>query len=568
VAPGGASAACAARPFPDRLSLRQRVAAAIAADAVEFDQSKVRVAINLLILLYLLGAAWVGGMDQGELLSIQVMVFLLVPAFAHTAWVLLRPGVNHLRRRMVVWLDMGAVTTVMLLAGETGVMLYCIYPWVVIGNGFRYGRWYLHYSQAVALAGFLAVMLLSAYWRQHAVLGAALLLVLIAIPFYVSMLLARLHAARAQAEAANTAKTKFLAAASHDLRQPMQALSMYASVLQDRVTDPSALRVVHGVKLSVTTLERLFDSVLDISKIESGAVKPSMVAFRLMPLIEQVAQTEALFAAQKGIELRVARTSASVLSDPLLLERMLKNLVINAIRYTEHGGIVVGCRRVGADRLRLEVVDSGIGIPGEEQERIFDDYYQLGGASAQGLGLGLPIVKSLGALLGHAVTVRSALGHGSVFSIELGRMAAPAAPAASAFAAAAALGGTRVVVVDDDVEIRNSMRLLLEGWGCRYIGGATLVEVEQQLRAGGLEPDAVIVDYRLADTTTGLQVIERLRELFGQDLPALVITGTPNASLLQHQLAGIAFAMKPIPPGKVRAFLSQFARRASPYRPR
>jgi CheY-like chemotaxis protein len=239
---------------------------------------------------------------------------------------------------------------------------------------------------------------------------------------------------------------------------------------------------------------------------------------------------------------------------------MLKNLVINAIRYTERGGIVVGCRHVGADRLRLEVVDSGIGIPGEEQERIFDDYYQLGGASAQGLGLGLPIVKSLGALLGHVVTMRSAPGRGSVFSIELGRTAAPSAPAASAFAAHAALGGTRVVVVDDDVEIRNSMRLLLEGWGCRYTGGATLAEVEQQLRSGGLAPHAVIVDYRLADATTGLQVIGRLRELFGKDLPALVITGTPNASLLQQQFAGIPFAMKPIPPGKLRAFLSQVVR--------
>jgi signal transduction histidine kinase/CheY-like chemotaxis protein len=565
MAPGGAPAACAARPFPERLSLRQRIAAADAADAVEFDQSKVRVVINIVILLYLAAAAfWDGAAEPGELLAVQVTLFLIALAFAHTAWVVMRPGVNHLRRRLVVWLDMGAVTTLMLIAGEVGVMLYCIYPWVVIGNGFRYGRWYLHYAQAVALAGFVPVILFNSYWRQHPMLGASLLLVLIAIPFYVSALLKRLHAARAQAEAANTAKTKFLAAASHDLRQPMQALSMYASVLQGRIKDPDSLRVVHGVNLSVTTLERLFDSVLDISKIESGVIKPKLSAFPLMPLIEHVVEAERPIAALRGLELAMVSTSVAVRSDPLLLERMLKNLVINAIRYTERGRILVGCRRLAGGRLRLEVVDSGIGIPTEEQERIFDDYYQLGGASAQGLGLGLPIVKSLAALLGHAVTVRSAPGRGSVFCIELPSTVAPAAALEPALAPESGLEGASVVLVDDDVEIRESMRLLLESWGCRYVSGATAGEVEAKLRAQALRPDALIVDYRLADATTGLQVIERLRELFGSDLPALVITGAANAPLLQREFAGIPFATKPIPPGKLRAFLSHVTRPAQP----
>ena len=243
-----------------------------------------------------------------------------------------------------------------------------------------------------------------------------------------SLLIARLHAAsrrlqeaRGEAEAANIAKTKFLAAASHDLRQPMQALSMYASVLEERVADAGTLRVVHGIQLSVTNLEQMFDSLLDISKIESGVIKPNIVAFPLVPLIEQVVEAERPIAAHKDLELRVVPTSASVRSDPALLERMLKNLVTNAIRYTERGKIIIGCRRLGGGRLRLEVVDSGIGIALEEQERIFDEYYQLSGNSAQGLGLGLPIVKSLGELLGHAVAVKSAPGRGSVFSIELER---------------------------------------------------------------------------------------------------------------------------------------------------
>jgi CheY-like chemotaxis protein/anti-sigma regulatory factor (Ser/Thr protein kinase) len=376
----------------------------------------------------------------------------------------------------------------------------------------------------------------------------------------ISVLLFAIFYSRGEAVAANIAKTKFLAAASHDLRQPMQALSMYASVLEGRVSDAGALRVVRGIELSVRVLEQLFDSLLDVSKIESGVIKPDVFAFALMPLIERVVEAETAIAAQKSLELRVVRTSVSIRSDPALLERMLKNLVTNAIRYTERGKILVGCRRLHGGRLRLEVVDSGIGIPAHEQERIFDEYYQLAGKSAQGLGLGLPIVKSLGELLGHTVTVRSAPGRGSVFSIELERTAEPdpssTAPSPSL---QSTLKGMNVAVIDDDVEIRDSVRLLLESWECRCISGATVAEVESQLRANRVTPDALIVDYRLADAMDGLEVIERLRAAFGAELAALIITGTANLPLLQLA-ADVSVAMKPVPPGKLRAFLSQSVR--------
>ncbi len=317
--------------------------------------------------------------------------------------------------------------------------------------------------------------------------------------------------------------------------------------------------MVNGVQLSVKTLERLFDSLLDISRIESGVIKPNVVAFALMPLVEQVVEAERGIAEQKGLALRVARTSANVRSDPVLLERMLKNLLTNAIRYTQRGRILVGCRRLGGGRLRLEVVDSGVGIPGEEQDRIFNEYYQLEGSSAQGLGLGLPIVKSLGDLLGHKVAVKSVRGRGSVFSIELERTREAVAPAAVA-APQPILAGAKIVLVDDDVEIRNSMRLLLEAWGCRLISGASLADVEEKLRSQDFRPDALIVDYRLADAMTGLQVIERMRAVYGAALPALVITGTTNLPLLLDRALGIPITSKPVPPGKLRAFLSRVQR--------
>jgi signal transduction histidine kinase len=547
--------------------LADKLAAARAGDPAELEHAKLRLVIVALGELYFLVAFLWDRALKDEVAVLVAAACIGVLGLAHFGWMLVRPGINHTRRRAAVLLDITATTLAMVLLEERGAVFFALYLSVTIGNGFRYGRWYLHFAQALALAGLLVMVLLTAYWWEHWFLSAAMFVVLIAVPAYVSVLVSRLHAAtqriqdaRDEAEAANVMKTKFLAAASHDLRQPMQALSMYASVLEEQAADAPTQRVVHGIKLAVTNLEQMFDSLLDISKIESGVIKPQFVAFPLQALVEQVAEAERPMAAHKNLELRVVRTSASVMSDPALLERMLKNLVTNAIRYTERGKIVIGCRHGGGGRLRLEVVDSGIGIALEEQERIFDEYYQLSGNSAQGLGLGLPIVKSLGELLGHKVSVRSDPGRGSVFSIELVRaLGALAAATVARPAAAAPLGQLKVVLVDDDVEIRESVRLLIEGWGCRYICGATLGEIEEQLRAHGLRPDAVIVDYRLAGTMSGIEVVERLRAAFGARLPALIITGTANPSFLQTRAPGIPFAIKPVAPGKLRAFLSQAA---------
>ena len=548
------------------------VRAARAADGVELEQGQLRLAINCLLVAYFCAAfLWDGVLEPRETRMIFLGFTLVIPiAFLMYGWMLWRPGVNHARRRSGIVLDMALLVLFMTLGEEAGALMLFLLLWVVIGNGFRFGRWYLHFAQGLALAGFTLVLLLGQFWRQHATIAAALYLALVAIPVYVGLLLSRLHSANERmqqahraAEVANAAKTRFLAAASHDLRQPMQALSVYTSVLDERVRDAASHRLVQGIQLGVKTLEQLFDSLLDVAQIESGKIRPKVGEFALAPLIENVVAAERPLAAQKGLELRAARTDAVVRSDPALLERMLKNLLINAIRYTETGGIVVGCRRAGAGRLRLEVVDSGIGIPRKEHARIFDEYYQVAGGSGQGLGLGLPIVKSLGDLLGHRIGVRSASNRGSAFSIELERATRVTPVAALAAPVLPALGGARVVLVDDDAEIRDSVRLLLESWGCRAISGANAAEVENKLRAARVRPDALIVDYRLADASTGLQVVERLRAEYGATLPALMITGSPNAAVLQREFAGIPVALKPVAPGKLRAFLSEAMRRSA-----
>jgi signal transduction histidine kinase len=540
--------------------------------AAEREQSIMRMAITSAWMGYFFAAfAWQGAWGAPERAALVFCIPFWLAGFAHAAWVFRRPGINHARRIAALLLDFIPTTFTMALLGEEAAVLYYIYPWGVIGNGFRYGRGYLHLSQVLALGGFLTVVLVNPFWRQHRALSGALALLLVAVPFYVGVLISRVQTARrreeearGEAEAANLAKTKFLAAASHDLRQPMQALSMYASVLGEDRPPADSRRIVQGIRLSVQALEAMFDGLLDIARLESGVVQASVVALPLMPLLERVVEAERPLAAHKGIELRVVRTSARVRSDPLLLERMLKNLVGNAIRYTERGRIVVGCRRAGPWRLRIAIADSGIGIPPHEQARIFEEYYQVEGASAQGLGLGLPIVRSLGELLGHRVAVKSAVGRGSTFSIELERAAhgetAEGARGESAAVAASErqdhLAGTRVALVDDDLEIRTSVSVLLQSWGCRCFAGATGAEVEERLRAEALAPHALIVDYRLAGTVDGLQVIERLRAAFGASLPALLVTGTPNAASLARRAADVSLAVKPVPPGKLRAFLA------------
>ncbi len=495
-------------------SLRERLAIARAGDPMEFEQALLRITIDSLIFVYFL-VVYLSDRVLSDR-ELAVLEFLgggcLALALAYFAALLAFPGVSHGRRSFGVLRDMVALTGVLVLGHGVGALFAGLFLWIPIGNGFRFGRAYLHFAQALALVGLAVILLVSPFWRDHFTVGLAFVIAAIAIPWYVSLLIARVQAAnrrmeeaRGEAEAANVAKTRFLAAASHDLRQPMQALSMYASVLEQRVADADARRIVHGVQLSVTTLERMFDSLLDIAKIESGVVKPGVVVFPLMPLLEHVIEGERAIAAQKGLELRACRTSASVRSDPALLERMLKNLVTNAIRYTERGRILVGCRRAGASHVRLEVIDSGIGIALEEQERIFEEYYQLSGNSAQGLGLGLPIVRSLGELLGHRVSVRSAVGRGSVFSIDLPRAAEVPARVLALAAPAASLTRLNVALVDDDVEIRRSMALLLESWGCRTVAAGTADEIEKALAAQALVPDALIVDYRLAGSMTGLQ---------------------------------------------------------------
>lgn len=365
--------------------------------------------------------------------------------------------------------------------------------------------------------------------------------------------------ARDAAVAANAAKSRFLAAASHDLRQPIHALRLFAEALGDG-EDPTRMRgLAHQIRDSADSLTGMFDELLDLSRLESGSVEARLTEFPLGPLLEQLAAELAPDAAAKGIALDVVKTSAVVRSDPLLLRRILQNLLVNALRHTEQGRVLVGCRRRGK-LLRVEVWDTGPGIPEGKRAEIFREFTQLDQKRrSEGLGLGLAIVEKLARLLDCQVELESIVGKGSMFRVsvplcvrgETVRAAEARAPVAGA------LAGRMVVVIDDDLHILAAMRVLLEGWGCDLVLARSAQDALEGLAQRGREPDVIVADYSLEDGATGVDAIDVLRKAHGARTPGVIITGETDRGVIEHvRAAGLAHLTKPIPPARLRAALN------------
>ena len=311
-------------------------------------------------------------------------------------------------------------------------------------------------------------------------------------------------------------------------------------------------------------MNELFNALLDISKLDAGVLVPDLTEFPINHLLQRIESTFAAAAREKGLELRVVPSSAWLRSDPILLERILLNLVSNAVRYTARGGIVVGCRR-HAGNVRIEVCDSGIGIPADQQRNIFGEFYRLAGAErdgSRGLGLGLAIVDRLGRLLGHPIEINSQPGRGSRFSMLVPLAAVRREPAAPPFAlqdvaAFDRLKDRLVVVIDDDELVRDGMGRLLQGWQCQVVTAASDEPILTRLAAEGRRPDLIISDYQLADGRTGLQAIERLRGALGEAIPALLISGdTAPERLREASASGHQLLHKPVAPARLRATLN------------
>jgi signal transduction histidine kinase/CheY-like chemotaxis protein len=366
---------------------------------------------------------------------------------------------------------------------------------------------------------------------------------------------------KAVAEHANAAKSRFLAAASHDLRQPVHALSLFVAALRPRAMDDEARGLLDHIDGSVQAMSGLFGGLLDISRLDAGVVEVNKSAVAVQPLLERVCRDYEVQAKAKGLQLRLRRCSVSVNSDPMLLERIVRNVIANAVAYTDQGRVLVGCRR--GRQLSIQVCDTGRGIPEHEQEQVFQEFYQLGNPErdrTRGVGLGLAIVRRLTSLLEHPLTVRSRHGKGSAFKISV-----PYAAAAEVSVAAAAQfttplltrGVGLILVIDDEVAIQLAMRSLLESWGYEVITGGSCAEVLERIALHRTVPRLIICDYRLRDNENGTQAIDRLRSEYNEEIPGMLITGdTAPDRLKEAQESGFLLLHKPVPNSRLRASIA------------
>jgi signal transduction histidine kinase len=370
-----------------------------------------------------------------------------------------------------------------------------------------------------------------------------------------------LEIARAKADAANLDKTRFLAAASHDLLQPLNAARLYTSTLVERAGGTGLAALAQSIEASLTAVEEIMSALLDISRIDSGAVKQAPAPFAVSDLLKKIEIEFGPPAREKSIELKLVGSSAAALADRALVARIVQNLVSNAIKYTRPGGqVLVGCRPRGA-RIRLDIIDTGVGFNRDQHRLIFAEFSRLeqGARMAHGLGLGLSIVQRLVATMGLALELESVEGKGSRFSLYLPRTRGiNTAPQMSDTlpSPASNLSGIRVLVVDNERAILDAMSGLLTGWACEVRTARSLKDISRDSLLEGWLPDLVLMDYHL-DQTSGLDAVEWLRHNVGGHLPAALITADRSAQVRTlAEERGIAVVTKPVKPAALRAVIS------------
>ncbi|MDH3948169.1 MAG: ATP-binding protein [Gammaproteobacteria bacterium] len=375
-------------------------------------------------------------------------------------------------------------------------------------------------------------------------------------------LVSRLTKEKEVAEKANIAKSKFLAAASHDLRQPLHALSLLVGALAERIQYKEVRGIVDKIRAAVTALENLFNALLDISKLDSGILQPCIEDFQLQPLFDSMENDYRPEAELKGLTFDVDNCGELVVrSDTILLERVLRNIVSNAVRYTNKGSINLTARQQGG-QIAIMVTDTGLGIPQEKQGVIFNEYVQLDNPERdreKGLGLGLAIVSRIVHLLGHELQLESTEGGGSEFRVyvplgENAKQIQSSVDMAPEFNQE--LRGMQVLVIDDEKAILDALKVLLAGWGCDVITAETVEEARQELISRDVVPNAILSDYRLRENITGIEAIKAIEAMHGQEIPALLITGDMNIEpSTEKGMNEYRILHKPVQPARLRAFL-------------
>ncbi|MES0101624.1 hybrid sensor histidine kinase/response regulator [Mesorhizobium sp. M0019] len=375
-----------------------------------------------------------------------------------------------------------------------------------------------------------------------------------------------LNAAKENAELANLSKTRFLAAASHDVLQPLNAAHLSVSALAEVQTSEEGRKLVRQVERSLETMEDLLRTLLDISKLDAGVVQPDITDVSLETLFSSLRSDFQPVAEMKGLTLRFRPVNALVRSDRTLLRRILQNILSNALRYTRSGGVLVGTRHRG-DTIRIDVADTGCGIPDDQREAVFEEFHRGvipmdAGLAAGGLGLGLAIVRRIAAALGHPVTFSSKVGHGTIFHIDvpvgIGDTADPIASTVDMERPRGyGLFGTRVLLVENDIDVLQAMTSLLERWQCLVRPATSTGDALDLLGDTDWLPDIVIADQHLDGGDLGTTTIAEVRDYLGRAVPALIVTADGSETVANAaRAAGIELMRKPLKPAQLRALLA------------
>ncbi len=370
-----------------------------------------------------------------------------------------------------------------------------------------------------------------------------------------------LQNAKSDAERANKAKSVFLASASHDLRQPLNAMQMYIAALQSKVKDKEILRIIEDINSVSISTARLLNALLDVSELEVGAIKPRHEIFSVNNILISIFQSFLPLAKDKELDFRIVPSSLYVESDPALLERILGNFMSNAIRYTDKGSVLIGCRRKGSE-ISIEVWDTGCGISDDQMSLIYEDFYQVENKErdrGKGLGLGLALAKRLSDSLDHKIDSKSSLGRGSCFSVRVDLAKNKAdTNQDEIFMNIMNLSGINILLIEDDIDVLKATKQLLESWGCNVKTARNKDEVMNLIKEDPYKnPDIILADNRLPGDASGIDITYLIQEKLQTSIPCVIMTGDVERSHVQGIIdQGFPVLLKPIQPAKFRAMLS------------
>lgn len=524
------------------------------AEDTELGQAKVRMGLAVV----LAGGIWAGiatGSFSGghDVVLAWLSGAILVASAILLAVIWHGPGIRHWRRAAAMAHDYGALTVCLIFGGVVLLPLYSVLLWVTVGYGLRYGQRYHLIAAGLALTSLAATIAFTPYWQQHGYMAATFVITTIIVPAYADRLMVSVHRARDAALQANLAKSRFLGQASHDLRQPIHAISLLTACLRDAGLTGEQQRMVDSIDKSLRGVAGLFQSLLDVSTLDSGRVRPRFEVVRLQEVFDGVIRQNAEATRWAGVTLSCVPTGAFVRCDPRLLTTILQNLVSNALKYAPGRRVVLGVRRTGRS-LRIEVHDGGDGIAEDHLGRIFEEFYQVrapGDRDVEGVGLGLSIVRRMAELMGLSASIRSRVGHGTVVSIA-GLQVAPAPRARTAreqAPAGSALAGLRVLLVEDDEPALAATTLLLEQWGC-------VVDARRSVPHDRVACDVIVTDFDLGSGTTGADCIAQVRAMVGERVPAIVVTGHDEAKVGSYfDETDVQVLLKPVRPAELRSVL-------------